>query len=411
MKSGNNMKILSIIYWNQPLPQNCKSQSQCFLLFFALIYISVHFDTFSFDIHLNRFYELWHRHHASNSELCHIVEKLFSRLGITFFESDKKFIENQHSLKTFDQFMSLLNFILPYSKQLEAHKAFDDLIARLFLHCSINSLRNPRFLVRYQDMSQPISEYLISTTHNTYLSGNQIKSATLPFNYELALREGFKGLEIDVWDGTNSDSTSDLFRGDIADRPSSNIAFPKVYHGYTLTDNNVFFPDVIQVIKEKAFVNSPYPLFLFLEIRCSIDFQNAIVNSLQEILGSMLLPPFSDAQEINALSPNDLKNKILICLTGPQLVGNNALPYSENLLKIAHFIEKTSNNSEFLKEKFPNLGLFTNISEDNLSSEIVEKSMFRIYPRGSRLDSSNFDPRKFWNLGVQFVAMNRQTPG
>ncbi|KAI1297248.1 1-phosphatidylinositol 4,5-bisphosphate phosphodiesterase gamma-1 [Halotydeus destructor] len=33
----------------------------------------------------------------------------------------------------------------------------------------------------------------------------------------------------------------------------------------------------------------------------------------------------------------------------------------------------------------------------------------RIYPRGSRIDSSNYDPVPFWNLGVQMVALNYQT--
>ena len=33
----------------------------------------------------------------------------------------------------------------------------------------------------------------------------------------------------------------------------------------------------------------------------------------------------------------------------------------------------------------------------------------RIYPKGSRLDSSNFDPIRCWNAGVQLVALNYQT--
>jgi len=35
--------------------------------------------------------------------------------------------------------------------------------------------------------------------------------------------------------------------------------------------------------------------------------------------------------------------------------------------------------------------------------------MCRIYPKGLRVNSSNFDPNTFWRRGVQMVALNRQT--
>ena len=33
----------------------------------------------------------------------------------------------------------------------------------------------------------------------------------------------------------------------------------------------------------------------------------------------------------------------------------------------------------------------------------------RVYPKGSRLDSSNYDPIKMWNVGIQMAALNYQT--
>ncbi|XP_017679400.1 PREDICTED: 1-phosphatidylinositol 4,5-bisphosphate phosphodiesterase zeta-1 isoform X2 [Lepidothrix coronata] len=35
----------------------------------------------------------------------------------------------------------------------------------------------------------------------------------------------------------------------------------------------------------------------------------------------------------------------------------------------------------------------------------------RIYPRGTRMTSSNYNPQEFWNVGCQMVALNFQTPG
>ncbi|KAB8339283.1 hypothetical protein FH972_022216 [Carpinus fangiana] len=37
------------------------------------------------------------------------------------------------------------------------------------------------------------------------------------------------------------------------------------------------------------------------------------------------------------------------------------------------------------------------------------KYLMRVYPRGSRIESSNFDPIRFWRRGVQMVATNWQT--
>lgn len=37
--------------------------------------------------------------------------------------------------------------------------------------------------------------------------------------------------------------------------------------------------------------------------------------------------------------------------------------------------------------------------------------MSRIYPKGTRMDSSNYMPQMFWNVGCQMVALNFQTMG
>lgn len=39
-----------------------------------------------------------------------------------------------------------------------------------------------------------------------------------------------------------------------------------------------------------------------------------------------------------------------------------------------------------------------------------ERQLSRVYPKGGRIDSSNYDPVKMWNAGCQLVALNYQTP-
>jgi hypothetical protein len=40
-----------------------------------------------------------------------------------------------------------------------------------------------------------------------------------------------------------------------------------------------------------------------------------------------------------------------------------------------------------------------------------KRQLSRIFPRGTRLDSTNFMPQVFWNAGCQLVALNYQTLG
>jgi phosphatidylinositol phospholipase C delta len=54
-------------------------------------------------------------------------------------------------------------------------------------------------------------------------------------------------------------------------------------------------------------------------------------------------------------------------------------------------------------------GLCKNPQEKAQFEDHNVRYMFRVYPKGLRLDSSNFDPNIFWRRGVQMVALNWQT--
>ena len=56
---------------------------------------------------------------------------------------------------------------------------------------------------------------------------------------------------------------------------------------------------------------------------------------------------------------------------------------------------------KIVKNKFQ-AGLFVSYSNRQLS---------RVYPKGQRMDSSNFDPIPMWNAGSQLVSLNYQTGG
>lgn len=60
------------------------------------------------------------------------------------------------------------------------------------------------------DATHPLSDYFISSSHNTYLWGNQLYGKASTKAYQKVLERGCRCVEIDVWDGDDSDSdTSD----------------------------------------------------------------------------------------------------------------------------------------------------------------------------------------------------------
>jgi len=160
-----------------------------------------------------------------------------------------------------------------------------------FLLSTDNSIVSPSHAQVHQDMTQTLSNYYISSSHNTYLLGHQLTGESSIEGYIRALQSGCRCVELDCWDGPDGD--------------------PIIYHGRTLT-SKILFRDVIEAISTYAFVSSPYPLILSLELHCDIDQQEIMANIMRVKLGSWLVVEPLDTASINLPSPEDLKYKILV---------------------------------------------------------------------------------------------------
>ncbi|PHH73628.1 hypothetical protein CDD80_3672 [Ophiocordyceps camponoti-rufipedis] len=201
------------------------------------------------------------------------------------------------------------------------------------------------------DLSWPLCSYFISSSHNTYLSGNQLSSDSTAEAYTKVLQRGCRCVEIDVWDGVGYEE--DLDSGaDVQDKPRSRLDTlrgrlpeslaarldktslgnrkkpvtvdedgssesaedvsmePRVLHGYTLT-RDVPFRDVCQAIRDSAFAVTDLPLIVSLEVHCSPGQQAVMVELMQDAWRGLLVTTPSKTPD-SLPSPDSLRRKILV---------------------------------------------------------------------------------------------------
>ncbi|XP_030629342.1 1-phosphatidylinositol 4,5-bisphosphate phosphodiesterase delta-1b isoform X2 [Chanos chanos] len=303
----------------------------------------------------------------------------------------------------------------------------------MYLHKPESMVFNPAHNKVYQDMSQPLNHYFISSSHNTYLMQDQLKGPSSTEAYIRALMKSCRCVELDCWDGSDSE--------------------PVIYHGYTLT-SKILFKDAIKAIKEYAFKTSEYPVILSLENHCSVEQQKLMAYHMISILGSALVTkPLGDKMPTCFPSPEELKGRFLIkgkrlnkleAIFSPEAQGEGDESVTEEeesadeeaedknedkpkKLKLAkelsdiviycksvhfHGFEDAQKSLSFYEMSSFKEGKAVKLAEESANDYIrhnVDK-LSRIYPAGLRTDSSNYNPVPLWNGGCQIVALNFQTP-
>uniref|UniRef100_A0A8C0V5I9 Phosphoinositide phospholipase C n=1 Tax=Cyanistes caeruleus TaxID=156563 RepID=A0A8C0V5I9_CYACU len=161
-----------------------------------------------------------------------------------------------------------------------------------FMRSAACEVSNPLHRQVHQDMEQPLCHYFIASSHNTYLSGDQLLSQSRAEMYARVLQAGCRCVEVDCWDGPDGE--------------------PVVHHGYTLT-SKILFREVAETINKYAFIKNEFPVILSIENHCSIQQQKKIAQYLKEIFGDKLdLSSVSTGDPRQLPSPQDLKGKILV---------------------------------------------------------------------------------------------------
>ncbi|XP_042955104.1 phosphoinositide phospholipase C 2-like [Carya illinoinensis] len=281
--------------------------------------------------------------------------------------------------------------------------------------------------VVHQDMQAPLAHYFIFTSHNSYLTGNQLSSDCSEVPIIAALKKGVKVIELDLWPNDREDGV-------------------EVRHGGTLT-RPVELIKCLKAIKDNAFSVSDYPVVITFEDHLTPDLQSIVAQMVTKTFGELLYRSESHLKEFP--SPESLKKKILISTKPPKELHEasssakdetwnvngeheevashdrddptgeeNAVPQYKNLIAIHAGKPKGGKDIWAID---PNKVRRLSLSEQELEDAVytrgtdivrfTQKNLLRVYPKGLRFDSSNYDPMLGWMHGAQMVAFNMQGYG
>ena len=210
----------------------------------------------------------------------------------------------------------------------------------LLLHSNLTNVLDFIEMNKQQNEKRPLNDYFINSTHNTYLTGDQLKSNSTPEMYGFSVLEGYRLVELDCYDGNGDDII--------------------ITHGFTFC-GEIHLKDILLQLKKFGFVNSDYPIILSIENHLDKYHQKIMTKLFNEILVDLYILDQKNPPDYFP-TLDELKRKFIIKCSGKRVIKDN-----KNIIPRSKI--KYEDNTSYLKDK-RNLKLDINTFQNAFKSFI-----------------------------------------
>ncbi|XP_066524161.1 1-phosphatidylinositol 4,5-bisphosphate phosphodiesterase beta-1 isoform X2 [Hoplias malabaricus] len=331
-----------------------------------------------------------------------------------------------------------------------------------------NGVIPPEKLDQSEDMTFPLSHYFINSSHNTYLTAGQLAGNSSVEMYRQVLLSGCRCVELDCWKGRTAEEEPVITHGFTM---TSEIIFKEVIEAIAECafktspfpvilsfENHVDSPkqqakmaEYCRLIFGDALLTEPlekYPLESGVPLPSPHELMGKILiknkkshpkpadGSTKKKLSEQASNTNSDSSsvfepsspsagpaasaEVEAEEDEEEDDDDDDCKKSMDegTAGSEAFA-TEEMSTLVNYIQPTKFHSFETSKKVNRSYQMSSFVEtkalEHLTKTPVEfveynkLQLSRIYPKGTRVDSSNYMPQVFWNAGCQLVALNFQT--